>query len=240
MDYCHLCRRHLNGALACAGCGTPADEIRHRGPVAAADDVVIELGGAYGDDRPPAGRRRAQAPARRKAPAGRRARRKRGRRVLLGTVGLVLAAGALSLAKLATESKGDDGAAVEVREQESIAVDDVPDPTNSAEPPPGPSAVSEAPATSSAPVERRTPGSPGAGEGGDGVRPGTAVAPSRAERSASAPAGSEPSSNDSPTVTSEPSGPSTSPRPSLPVGPPSPKATPSPTETCTWFLFWCT
>ncbi|MEV4045003.1 hypothetical protein AB0J75_18760, partial [Streptomyces sp. NPDC049744] len=26
MDYCHPCRRHLNGALACPGCGTPARE----------------------------------------------------------------------------------------------------------------------------------------------------------------------------------------------------------------------
>src|SRR5688572_21851333 len=25
MNYCHACRRHLNGALACAGCGTPAE-----------------------------------------------------------------------------------------------------------------------------------------------------------------------------------------------------------------------
>ncbi|MGV9909230.1 SCO2400 family protein [Streptomyces tendae] len=28
MDYCHPCRRHLNGALACPGCGTPAHELR--------------------------------------------------------------------------------------------------------------------------------------------------------------------------------------------------------------------
>lgn len=27
MDYCHPCRRHLNGALACAGCGTPAEAL---------------------------------------------------------------------------------------------------------------------------------------------------------------------------------------------------------------------
>ncbi|MGW4251437.1 SCO2400 family protein, partial [Streptomyces californicus] len=27
MDYCHPCRRHLNGALACAGCGTPAQAL---------------------------------------------------------------------------------------------------------------------------------------------------------------------------------------------------------------------
>uniref|UniRef100_UPI003B97FC34 SCO2400 family protein n=1 Tax=Streptomyces caniscabiei TaxID=2746961 RepID=UPI003B97FC34 len=28
MDYCHPCRRHLNGALACPGCGTPVEELR--------------------------------------------------------------------------------------------------------------------------------------------------------------------------------------------------------------------
>ncbi|MEU6138918.1 hypothetical protein ABZ848_00980 [Streptomyces sp. NPDC047081] len=28
MDYCLPCRRHLNGALACPGCGTSAEEIR--------------------------------------------------------------------------------------------------------------------------------------------------------------------------------------------------------------------
>lgn len=28
MDYCPQCRRHLNGALICAGCGTPAEELR--------------------------------------------------------------------------------------------------------------------------------------------------------------------------------------------------------------------
>ncbi|MFI9172924.1 SCO2400 family protein [Streptomyces lincolnensis] len=28
MDYCHPCRRHLNGALACPGCGATIDQIR--------------------------------------------------------------------------------------------------------------------------------------------------------------------------------------------------------------------
>ncbi|MEV7681806.1 hypothetical protein AB0O64_25105 [Streptomyces sp. NPDC088341] len=32
MDYCDQCRRHLNGALACAGCGTPAEELRQQAP----------------------------------------------------------------------------------------------------------------------------------------------------------------------------------------------------------------
>ncbi|MGW6799266.1 SCO2400 family protein [Streptomyces sp. NPDC055039] len=33
MDYCPQCRRHLNGALICAGCGTPAEELRQHQPV---------------------------------------------------------------------------------------------------------------------------------------------------------------------------------------------------------------
>ncbi|WP_420876555.1 SCO2400 family protein, partial [Streptomyces griseoruber] len=28
MDYCHPCRRHLNGALTCPGCGASADPLR--------------------------------------------------------------------------------------------------------------------------------------------------------------------------------------------------------------------
>src|SRR5262245_25334999 len=36
MDYCHPCRRHLNGALACPGCGTPVEEPRAHPPGAVA------------------------------------------------------------------------------------------------------------------------------------------------------------------------------------------------------------
>ncbi|MFI2435517.1 hypothetical protein [Streptomyces sp. NPDC018693] len=32
MDYCHPCRRHLNGALACPGCGTAAEALRASSP----------------------------------------------------------------------------------------------------------------------------------------------------------------------------------------------------------------
>ncbi|MFV8188778.1 SCO2400 family protein, partial [Streptomyces sp. AF1B] len=28
MDYCHPCRRHLNGALACPGCGAQVEQLR--------------------------------------------------------------------------------------------------------------------------------------------------------------------------------------------------------------------
>ncbi|MGW7364720.1 SCO2400 family protein [Streptomyces sp. NPDC054841] len=236
MDYCYQCRRHLNGALACAGCGTPAEELRHHSPVSTGDDVVIELGGAHGEDRPPAGHRRAPASGRRDRRAGaRRARRRRGRKVLLGTVGLALAAGALSLAELARESSGDDGTAVEVREEESIAVDDIPEPTGSAEPPPGPSAVSEAPTTSSGePARPSTPVVRGS------ARRGVAASSSQAEPSVSSSAAPEPSSDVSPSGTAGPSQPASSTPPGQPGPPPQPAPTPSPTETCTWFLFWCT
>src|SRR3954454_15266970 len=32
MDYCNPCRRHLNGALACPGCGSAIEELRSYAP----------------------------------------------------------------------------------------------------------------------------------------------------------------------------------------------------------------
>ena len=115
MDYCHQCQRHLNGALACAGCGTPVEELRHLSPSAPAADPVFELDEAS----EPAGRQAfapsVPLPGRRAGPAaGAGPVSRRGRKVLFGTVGLALAAGALSLAELADESGGDDGAATAV------------------------------------------------------------------------------------------------------------------------------
>ncbi|MZD08606.1 hypothetical protein GTW43_26515, partial [Streptomyces sp. SID5785] len=42
MDYCHPCRRHLNGALACPGCGTPAEAVRAYAEALAAQEAVEE------------------------------------------------------------------------------------------------------------------------------------------------------------------------------------------------------
>uniref|UniRef100_UPI003B976D62 SCO2400 family protein n=1 Tax=Streptomyces prasinus TaxID=67345 RepID=UPI003B976D62 len=44
MDYCHPCRRHLNGALACPGCGTPAETLPARPEASDASRT------AHGDD----------------------------------------------------------------------------------------------------------------------------------------------------------------------------------------------
>ncbi|WP_421673836.1 SCO2400 family protein, partial [Streptomyces parvus] len=46
MDYCHSCQRHLNGALACAGCGTPAEALGPYAMPAAAGPAPDERYGA--------------------------------------------------------------------------------------------------------------------------------------------------------------------------------------------------
>ncbi|MCC9685871.1 SCO2400 family protein [Streptomyces sp. MNU103] len=57
MDFCHPCRRHLNGALACPGCGTPVESLRDRqgqgvptAPAGGDPGVPAPMeGGGYGD-----------------------------------------------------------------------------------------------------------------------------------------------------------------------------------------------
>ncbi|MFF2776506.1 hypothetical protein ACFVU3_16505 [Streptomyces sp. NPDC058052] len=54
MDYCHACRRYLNGALACAGCGTPVERLRYDTPHALPHSAPHE--GAEAPEPYPAGR----------------------------------------------------------------------------------------------------------------------------------------------------------------------------------------
>ncbi|MFK8912779.1 hypothetical protein, partial [Streptomyces sp. YS-3] len=119
MDYCHACRRHLNGALACAGCGTPAEELRQHQAI----DLGVYEAAAPGAAPAPTGHRRARRePPRAAARPRRRARKRRGRLVLFGSAGVVLAAGALGLARIALEPPPDDrGAATSVHEEEEIS-----------------------------------------------------------------------------------------------------------------------
>ncbi|MCY0925749.1 hypothetical protein OTB20_05930 [Streptomyces sp. H27-H1] len=113
MDYCIACRRYLNGALACAGCGTPAEYLISAAPAAPAAaafgsdptvladvyaDSLVVLSGDRGQGRA-AGRRRA-------------VHRRRRRTALTAGLGLLLAAGAsLGLARLATDGERADRAA---------------------------------------------------------------------------------------------------------------------------------
>ncbi|WP_242335614.1 SCO2400 family protein [Streptomyces formicae] len=238
MDYCYQCRRHLNGALACAGCGTPAEELRHLSPTEPTADVVVELGGAYEEDRSEAGRRRAAAPGRRaRRTSGARRRRKRGRNVLIGTVGLALVAGALSLGSLAREAVLDDGTSQEVREEEDIAVDQIPDPVGSEEPAPGPSEVSEAPATSSAsPRPSATGTGQGSGSPTAAASSSAAAGPTGSSAPPSSPGGDASSPAPGPSG-SPPRPPATTGPPGQPSSPPSASPTPSPSESCPWIIF---
>ncbi|WP_443047879.1 SCO2400 family protein [Streptomyces sp. H39-S7] len=82
MDYCYSCRRHLNGALSCPGCGTPVDQL------AAPVEPAPVTGAPTAPPEPDATGGRA---ARRRPP--RRARRRGGKRLVTGVgVGIVLIA----------------------------------------------------------------------------------------------------------------------------------------------------
>ncbi|MFI6942919.1 hypothetical protein ACIBI4_26950 [Streptomyces sp. NPDC050418] len=100
MDFCHPCHRHLNGALTCPGCGTPADAVRRYAAARVAED-----GAATGpDDTPATGVVRSHRGRRaQRSRAAQRAHRRKRHKVLLITAGLALAAGALSLTELGTE-----------------------------------------------------------------------------------------------------------------------------------------
>jgi len=235
MDYCHPCQRHLNGALACAGCGTPADALA---PYAVPDRAGRDAGPATGTPEASGGaghRRRARGATERR---GRRAHRRRGRALLLTAAGVVLALGALSLAELATEPEGDSGAADYVSEATSSAIEAVPSASSSTEPDDlgpvdAPTVIPVTDSHSATPTDAPT---------------ATTTAP-EAVPSASAPADVPPSASAStepapeetgappePPGSGEPTADPTSPEPS---DDPAPPPTPSPAEPCEWWQFFC-
>ncbi|MEU5166595.1 MULTISPECIES: SCO2400 family protein [Streptomyces] len=230
MDYCHPCQRHLNGALACAGCGTPADALvpyavadlsrRDTEPVA----ETLDVSGALGH------RRRARGGA---AKRRRRGHRRRGRALLLTAVGVVLALGVLSLAELAMEPGGDSGASEYVSEASSSAAGPVPSASSGTEPD-GPGPV-DAPTV--VPVTDSRSASATDGPSGPEVPAASPSAPAPTEASASAPASDAPADPDGSGTPAEPSGsgePSSEPTRPEPSQDPTP--TPSPTESC-WWIF---
>lgn len=96
MDYCAACRRHINGALSCPGCGTPAHQLGAHGP---ADAPVQEPGtdegetaappeGGRAERRKAAGRGSAESSPRRSGSRARtrRVRTRRRSRLLVGTL----------------------------------------------------------------------------------------------------------------------------------------------------------
>ncbi|MFF1834275.1 hypothetical protein ACFVXE_08720 [Streptomyces sp. NPDC058231] len=190
-----------------------------------------------------AARRGAGTGAGGRAGRGRRAHRRRGRKALLAFLGVVLAAGALSLARLAIEPSGDDGASDYVREAVDATTEPAPDPSSShalADPAPvgSPSVV---PATDAHATGTSRPGSSavngGGAPGGEGSGAPTATSPADGATSSTDPS-SAPSPSRTPgdpTGTGQPTG---NPTPPQNPAPPSPTPRPTRTQTC-WFLIFC-
>ncbi|MEV0490782.1 SCO2400 family protein [Streptomyces atratus] len=288
MNYCHPCQRHLNGALACAGCGTPAEALSHyatpalsghepdterakaapsmsaggrrsrgaaepapgghargsrgaRTPGGSRRGVRAESDGPGGrEGRGGRGNRRGREGRGTKEGRGRRSHRRRGRTALLAVLGVVLAAGALSLARLAIEPNGDDHASDYVREATDVTAEPAPDPSSSHDidspgPVDGPSVAPDTDARTSGtgrPAASTGTGAPG-GEGSAPpaatTTPSDGAGPSTEASSGPSPSGTplDPAESGQPTGTAVP-----------PQNPAPPAPSPTGTETC-WFLFFC-
>ncbi|GAA3371089.1 hypothetical protein GCM10020367_20350 [Streptomyces sannanensis] len=233
MDYCHLCRRHLNGALACPGCGTPAAELRRHEPAEPPVYAAPEAGGEG-----PSGPRRAHraesvSSAEEGGAAGRsrRARKGRTRTVVIVSVGAVLAVGALGLTRL-TAGAPQGEAAPPV--QEGPVPEETPWPEASSDLPAEPTGLpaTEQPSSASA-------GASESAEASESPSPTVPFSPSAVAPYAwsSAPARQPTTDGESPA----PRRPSSEPPVSgTPQEEPLPTASPSPSATCTKFLWWCT
>uniref|UniRef100_UPI00211D3449 hypothetical protein n=3 Tax=unclassified Streptomyces TaxID=2593676 RepID=UPI00211D3449 len=179
----------------------------------------------------------ARASSRRRARGG---HRRRGRTVLLGALGVLLAAGALSLAELAMEPGQDDAAADFVRESPSEP-SGAPSEGESADEPrdPGPVAsrtgATEGPATDASPVGTRG-GSPSGAPSPEASDPDEPTASPDPDDTAPSDATDSPPAD--PPEPDDPREPTSAPAPPPPPAEPTPTPTPSPT--CTRFLWWCT
>jgi hypothetical protein len=63
MDYCSVCRRHINGALSCPGCGTPVEETLTEAGVFGLSDGASELAPESASQPAPESAPAASAPA---------------------------------------------------------------------------------------------------------------------------------------------------------------------------------
>ncbi|MFG2980085.1 hypothetical protein ACGFYQ_02380 [Streptomyces sp. NPDC048258] len=240
MNYCPACRRHLNGALACAGCGTPAEYLMPAAPAAAPVAVADEpapqptLADVYADSLVVL-----SAPNERRAGARRRATHRRRRRTVLTIgLGLLLAtAGSLGVAKMATDGQRSDRAATVVLTddagpQQPAPLPDLP--TSGA--PAGPSGKATAKAAAGS-AKKAGSGAPSGGA----AQPAPVSSAPAPTTSGSASGTPGPGNNVKPTTSGKPSQSATgSAQPATPTPTPSPtKPTPKPTEDDCWlFCGW--
>ncbi|MEU9194110.1 SCO2400 family protein [Streptomyces hundungensis] len=230
MDYCHSCRRHLNGALACAGCGTPVEALAP----APDDELLVYAGAPTGVAEVPA------PPGHRRARKGRRARRKRGKVILFGSAGLVLVVGAVGMVQMAMEPPVEDRAS-SVQEDQTIS-DPQPLPSGSA------AGVPSKPTTRPVSSKGHARG-PGSGPATGAPAPGGATSePPRDGASPKTSSSAVPGPGPSSSVPMDPASPGASDSPGpgepshseQPPPPPPPPPSPTPTKTCHRFLWWCT
>ncbi|MGW6689149.1 SCO2400 family protein [Streptomyces sp. NPDC054961] len=179
MDYCIACHRHLNGALACAGCGTPAEHLipaapprpaaaspAGSGPAALADvyaDSLVVLSGA---GRPGRAGERGRAGDRGRADARRRTTHRRRRRTAL-TIGfgfLLAVATMLGLARMGMDGERTDRASTVVLTDDAGPEQPAPLP-GLTDAPAAPSAVPSGRATASAAAKATAGGTKQAGPG---------------------------------------------------------------------------
>ncbi|MFD5617873.1 hypothetical protein [Streptomyces yangpuensis] len=238
MNYCHACRRHLNGALACAGCGTPAEYLIPAAPTAGqpappavegpAADPPAALADVFADSlvvlSAPDGRR---SGARRRA-----ANRRRRRTVVSLSLGVLLAAaGSLMVAGMAADGEGTD------RASDVVLVDDAPrDPAPLSQAPTAgvPTGSGRATAKSGGSTTKKS--GTGAPTGGAGQPGPTESAPAPTlSGSASVTPGRGPSVQASGTGT--PSQGATGSTQAQPPVPPSPSPTPKPSQSCVLWIF---
>ncbi|MEV1065915.1 hypothetical protein [Streptomyces sp. NPDC050263] len=260
MDYCNPCRRHLNGALACPGCGAPAEQLRAypapapepahtwEEPAPERVDDGDPDGGAEGEtaresaDAEPSGRaarRREQGRAGRRAPAGTAAAPDASRRDRKATVHrrrrrrtiLVTVGFVLAAGGLSLAELGVD----------APGFSSTPDPAAAGGESAEVDGSTAAPSASAQPLDDRT------GPGGDKASPDASGSPS-ASPSASASESPDRSTRtpDKEAQSATLPGSSGSAAPSGSDGAPTADPTsggaspqPSPSETCTRFLWWC-
>ncbi|MFI8385877.1 hypothetical protein [Streptomyces sp. NPDC085540] len=238
MNYCHACRRHLNGALACAGCGTPAEYLIPAAP--AAVPAAAPAAEAPVPGPPPAPAEVfadslvvLSAPNERRAGARRRVTHRRSRRTVLSlSLGLLIAVGgSMAVARMATDGERTD------RAETVVLTDDGPQ-----EPAPLPDAPTAGAPTGPGKATTRaavagTKKAGTAAPSGSIAQPGPASSAPVPATSGQASRTPGPGRSVGGTASGKPS-PSGSTGTQAPSPPPSPTPTPSPTKDCWIFCGW--
>ncbi|MFJ3199002.1 hypothetical protein [Streptomyces sp. NPDC086989] len=244
MDYCHACRRHLNGALACAGCGTPVEYLPPVVPGGPAVPAAPYGSAPYGSTGPEAadpfadsivvlaGEHHGRSGARRRA-----THRRRRRTLLTIGLGLTLAVGGtVALARIVTEGQKTDRAAEVVLTDGDGPQDPAPLPSGHGTPA-APSALKPVKASGAAKAGAggTKPAAPGTSTEGPTTEPGpsgSASAPGRTGPTKGAP-GPGPSVKPGQSGSASPSASGTAQPPPAPV----PSPSPTPTKGCILWIF---